>query len=128
MDDEVDSWSQRDAIYARTRERLKTRTTAEWLRLFREHDIWAGPVHGFAELVDDPQIKHNGTFLEYDHPTEGRVKAPAFPYRFAKTPAKVERGAPLTGEHTRQVLAEAGYDSGTIDRLLAEGAVAETQA
>ena len=128
MDDETDTWTQRDLIFARTRERLKTKTTAEWLNLFRRNDIWAGPVYGYADLVADPQIAHNGTFVEYDHPTEGRVKTPGFPYKFSKTPAKVERGAPLAGEHSREVLRSAGYDDGRIDALIAAGVIAETKA
>ncbi len=123
MDDEVDSWSRRDEIFAKTRDRLKAKTSAEWLKLFDDADIWAGPVYGYKELVEDPQVKHNGTFVEYDHPTEGRVKTPGFPIRFSKTPSKVERGAPLAGEHTREVLAEAGYDDVTIDRLEQAGAI-----
>jgi crotonobetainyl-CoA:carnitine CoA-transferase CaiB-like acyl-CoA transferase len=124
MDDEVDSWSRRDEIFAKTREKLKLKTSAEWLRLFADADLWAGPVYGYQDLVDDPQIKHNGTFVEYDHPTEGRVKTPGFPIRFSKTPSRVERGAPLAGEHTREVLREAGYDAATIDRLEKDGIVA----
>ncbi len=127
MDDEIDSWTQRDAIYARTRERLKTRTTAEWLDLFGRNNVWAGPVYGYADLVADPQIAHNGTFVEYDHPTEGRVKTPGFPYKFAKTPAAVERGAPLAGEHSREILRAAGYDEARIDALVACGAIGEMQ-
>ena len=128
MDDETDTWTQRDLIFARTRERLKTKTTAEWLNLFRRNDIWAGPVYGYADLVADPQIAHNGTFVEYDHPTEGRVKTPGFAYKFSKTPAKVERGAPLAGEHSREVLRSAGYDDGRIDALIVAGVIAETKA
>ena len=75
------------------------------------------------DLVDDPQIKHNGTFVEYDHPTEGHVRVPGFPIKFSKTPSKIERGAPLTGQHTRDVLLEAGYDDAAIEKLLAAGAV-----
>lgn len=116
--DEVDSWTQRDMIFARTRERIKTRTSAEWLDLFREHDIWAGPVYGYAELVNDPQIVHNGTFVEYDHPTEGHVKAPGFPIRFSKTPSSVRRGAPLAGEHSIEVLKELGYSDERIKALV----------
>ena len=86
MDDEVDSWKYRDEIYARTRERLQAKTSAEWLALFRANDVWSGPVYGYADLVKDPQIAHNGTFVEYDHPTEGRIKAPGFPYKFSKSP------------------------------------------
>jgi len=74
MDDEVDAWTRRDEIFARTRERLKLRTTKQWLDLFAANDVWSGPVYGYADLVDDAQIAHNGTFVEYDHPTEGHVK------------------------------------------------------
>jgi crotonobetainyl-CoA:carnitine CoA-transferase CaiB-like acyl-CoA transferase len=123
MDDEIDSWTQRDVIFAATRDRLKLRTTAAWLDLLLPAGIWAGPVHGYADLVADPQIAHNGTFIEYDHPSEGRIKAPGFPIRFSKTPSSVERGAPQVGEHSREVLAEAGYDAAAIDALLATGAV-----
>jgi crotonobetainyl-CoA:carnitine CoA-transferase CaiB-like acyl-CoA transferase len=125
MDDETDAWSRRDEIYAKTRDRLTARTTAEWLTLFREHDIWAGPIYSYADLVDDAQITHNATFVEYDHPTEGHVKTPGFPIKFSKTPCTVYRGAPLTGEHTRDVLREAGYAEDEIDRLVAAGAIGD---
>ncbi|MCP4385095.1 MAG: CoA transferase [Hyphomicrobiales bacterium] len=127
MDEEVDGWSRRDEIFAKTRERLKARTTADWLDRFAKADIWAGPVYGYEDLVDDPQVIHNGTFVEYDHPTEGRVKTPGFPIRFSKTPSEVERGAPLAGEHTREILAEAGYDAEAIEKLAAAGVVGEAE-
>jgi crotonobetainyl-CoA:carnitine CoA-transferase CaiB-like acyl-CoA transferase len=126
MDDEVDTWAKRDEIFAKTRDRLKTKTSAEWLELLRAADIWCGPVYGYADLVADEQIKHNGTFVEYDHPTEGHVKTPGFPIRFSKTPSIVERGAPVVGQHSRDVLIEAGYEDAEIERLLKKGAVAET--
>jgi crotonobetainyl-CoA:carnitine CoA-transferase CaiB-like acyl-CoA transferase len=124
MDDEIDTWSRRDEIFAKTRVRLATRTSAEWLAEFAAADIWAGPVYGYRELVEDPQIKHNGAFVEYDHPTEGRVKTPGFPIKFSKTPSTIARGAPLAGEHTREVLAEAGYDKASIDALAEAGVIA----
>ncbi|PJR16509.1 CaiB/BaiF CoA transferase family protein [Sinorhizobium meliloti] len=123
MDDEADSWSRRDEIFAKTRERLKMKTSAEWLALMRAADIWCGPVYGYEDLINDPQVKHNGTFIEYDHPTEGRIKAPGFPIRFSKTPSRVERGAPLTGQHTREVLTEAGYDADRIESLRDAGVI-----
>jgi crotonobetainyl-CoA:carnitine CoA-transferase CaiB-like acyl-CoA transferase len=125
MDDEIDTWEKRDEIFAKTRDRLKTKTTAEWLELLRAADIWCGPVYGYADLVEDAQIKHNGTFVEYDHPTEGRVKTPGFAIKFSKTPSVVERGAPVAGQHTREVLREMGLDGARIDQLLASGAIAE---
>jgi crotonobetainyl-CoA:carnitine CoA-transferase CaiB-like acyl-CoA transferase len=123
MEDEVDTWTRRDEIFEKTRARLTAKTTAEWLEIFRANDIWAGPVYGYADLVDDPQIEHNGTFVEYDHPTEGHVKTPGFPIRFGKTPSKVYRGAPLAGQHTRDVLREAGLSDDKIDSLARSGAV-----
>ena len=128
MDDEIDTWTRRDEIFAKTREKLKEKSSAQWLRLFAEADIWAGPIYGYQDLVNDPQIKHNATFVEYDHPTEGRVKTPGFPIKFSKTPCIVARGAPLAGENTRDVLAEAGYDTATIDRLAKDGVIAIAKA
>ncbi len=127
MADDVDTWTRRDEIFAKTREKLVTKTSAEWLERLRAADIWCGPVYGYADLVADEQIRHNGTFVEYDHPTEGRVKTPGFPIKFSKTPSTVERGAPQVGEHTRQILAEAGYDAARIDSLLSSGAVGSLQ-
>ena len=123
LDDERDSWALRDQIFAKVKEHLPARTSAQWLEEMRARDIWAGPVYGYADLVDDPQIKHNGTFVEYDHPTEGRVKAPGFPIRFSKTPSTVERGAPLVGEHSRELLREAGLDAKAIEALIESGVV-----
>lgn len=125
MDDEIDTWKRRDEIFAKTRDRLKVKTSAEWLELLRAADIWCGPVYGYADLVEDEQVKHNGTFVEYEHPTEGKVKTPGFPIKFSKTPSTVERGAPITGQHTEEVLREAGYDEATISSLIATGAIAK---
>lgn len=124
MVDEVDTWEKRDEIFAKTRDKLKTKTSAEWLELLRAADIWCGPVYGYGDLVEDEQIRHNGTFVEYEHPTEGKVKTPGFPIKFSKTPSTVDRGAPVTGQHTEEVLKEAGYDDATIASLVAAGAIA----
>ncbi|MFJ2950802.1 CaiB/BaiF CoA transferase family protein [Streptomyces sp. NPDC087226] len=126
MEDEEHGWTGRDEIFARTAARLLTRPARHWLDAFAAAGIWAGPVYGYADLVQDPQIRHNGTFVTYDHPTEGRVTVPGFPYKFSATPPRVDRGAPLTGEHTREVLAEAGLGEREIEELLARGTVAET--
>jgi len=121
---EVDGWSRRDELYAKTEARLHTSTSADWLERLLAAGIWAGPVYGYQELVDDPQIAHNGTFVEYEHPTEGHIKTPGFPYRFSATPPRIDRGAPLVGEHSREVLAELGVSELRIAELFESGAVA----
>jgi crotonobetainyl-CoA:carnitine CoA-transferase CaiB-like acyl-CoA transferase len=122
--DEEDSWTHRDEIFAKTQERLLNKTAKEWLVIFREHGIWAGEVYGYKDLVNDPQIAHNKTFVEYEHPTEGHVKAPGFPFKFSKSPASVANGAPLIGEDTSAVLKTLGYSQEKIDTLLKTGNVA----
>ena len=127
MDDEIDAWTRRDEIFAKTRQRLKDRTTAEWLELFRANDIWSGPVYGYMDLIDDRQVKHYGTFITYNHSTEGEVMTPGFPIRFSRTPSAVARGAPLAGEHTREILSEIGFSDNDIERLITAKAIGETR-
>jgi crotonobetainyl-CoA:carnitine CoA-transferase CaiB-like acyl-CoA transferase len=122
--DEEAGWQRRDEVFATTAEHLATKPTGYWLDTFAAAGIWAGPVYGYADLLDDPQIRHNGTFVTYDHPTEGRVTVPGFPYKFSATPPSISRGAPLAGEHTREVLTEIGLDEGSIDALFDQGVVA----
>ena len=117
-DDEIDSWKYRDQIFERTQYHLKSRSTEEWLAIFREHGIWAGDVYGYKELVNDPQIIHNQTFVEYEHSTEGLVKTPGFPYKFSQSPAQVFKGAPQVGEHTVEVLSDIGFSEREIADLI----------
>jgi crotonobetainyl-CoA:carnitine CoA-transferase CaiB-like acyl-CoA transferase len=124
MDDHVDGHARRDEITAMVRAALPGRTTDQWLAVFAEHGIWAGPVYSYADLVKDPQVAHNGSFVSYDHPTEGPVTTPGFPYRFSRTDPAVYRGAPLTGEQTREILAELGVDDTTAADLERRGIVA----
>jgi crotonobetainyl-CoA:carnitine CoA-transferase CaiB-like acyl-CoA transferase len=125
LDDEGDTFTRRDEIYAITREKLTHKTSAEWLAKFEATDAWAGPVLGYEGVVNDPQIKHNGTFVEYEHPTEGKVKTPGFPIKFSKTPSRVTRGAPLAGQHTREILGELGWSDDRVNALLSSKTLGE---
>jgi len=127
MDDHVDGHTRRDEITALVQAKLPERTTEDWLRRLAEHGIWAGPVYSYAEVLDDPQVRHNGSFVSYDHPTEGRVTTPGFPYRFSAAEPAVTRGAPLTGEQTREVLADLGLDKDTVTQLEKRGIVASRE-
>ncbi|MBV9129233.1 MAG: CoA transferase [Verrucomicrobia bacterium] len=127
MNDETDTWTRRDEIYAKIRERLKTRSSNEWLEAFAAQEFWTAPVYGYTDVVEDPQVKHNGTFVEYLHPTEGSVKTPGFAIKFSKAPSKVERGAPLNGQHTREILRDLNYNDKRIDELIQKRVLAETK-
>jgi crotonobetainyl-CoA:carnitine CoA-transferase CaiB-like acyl-CoA transferase len=123
-DDETDGHSRKAEIHDAVAATLTERTTAEWLQLFRAHDVWAGPVYGYRDLVRDPQVIHNGSLVSYDHPTEGRVTTPGFPIGFARTPATVRAGAPLAGQHTLAVLREVGLSEAQAQALLDANVVA----
>jgi crotonobetainyl-CoA:carnitine CoA-transferase CaiB-like acyl-CoA transferase len=76
----------------------------------------------------DPQTISRGMVTETDHPVAGRVKTIGLPVKFSATPGGITRPAPLLGEHTREVLAEAGLAQDEIERLIASGAAISSQA
>lgn len=116
----------RDAIFRLIDQSIGKFNADELMAKFHSAGIWAGPVNSYEDVVNDPQIKVNKTFVEYEHPTEGKVKTPGFPIRFNKTPSKIHRGAPLTGEHTREILGHLGMDSELINDLINREIIAET--
>lgn len=122
-DAEADGITHRDDISAVVTERLQTRSTAHWLAALGERGVWAGPVYSYDDLLDDPQVRHNGSFVTYDHPTEGTVTTPGFAFSMSATPPAVSRPAPTTGQHTVEVLTDAGLPAEQIAGLLADGVI-----
>lgn len=76
------------------------------------------------EAVNDPQAIASGCFVEYDHPTQGRIKQVANPVMMSKTPANVRMPAPEFGQHTEEVLLEYGYSWEDISRFKEDGTIA----
>ena len=104
---------------------LVTRTRAEWLEIFDAAGVPAGAVHDMGEALTHPQVLARDMVVEVEHPSAGRYRALGCPIHFSATPAAVERPAPLLGEHTRAILAQAGYSGEDIDALVQSGTVAE---
>ena len=63
----------------------------------------------------------SGFWQERDHPTEGRLRMSSPPMNFGRTPASIRSLPPRLGEHSEQVLREAGLDQAVIDSMLASG-------
>ncbi|MBT9432894.1 CoA transferase [Candidatus Sodalis endolongispinus] len=129
MDDEIDGHTlhQRDFIFRVTREKLRERTTQAWRDLFDAEGLWSSEVYGYEEVVADPQVIHNVTFIEYDHPSEGKVKTPGFAIKFSKTPCSLQRPTPFVGQHTDEILTELGFSEQKIAALKETGTVTHTQ-
>ncbi len=98
-----------------------SRTTADWNALLEAADIPSLPMHDLQSLVADPQLDASGMLPLREHPTEGTVRTIAPPVRLHRTPAEPERLAPRQGEHTVEVLREAGLEEAAIDAMLREG-------
>jgi crotonobetainyl-CoA:carnitine CoA-transferase CaiB-like acyl-CoA transferase len=110
-------------LYAMAAEAFAARTTAEWMPLLEAADIPAMPLHTLDSLLEDPHLAEVGFFEWVDHPTEGRIRTMAVPTRWSDTPTRVRRQAPGLGEHSVEVLREAGLSAERIEQLLAAGAV-----
>lgn len=111
------------ALVAAMEEVLATRDSAAWIEAFDAAGVPVGPVHSIGEALSHPQAIAREQVVEVDDPRAGRTKALGLPIRFSETPGAVTAPAPMLGQHTREVLAEFGFDSAEIDALIASGAV-----
>lgn len=112
-----------DAVYAQVSRIMATRSTAQWRELLDAADVPNMPMNSPADLLVDPQLRATGFVQDAVHPSEGPIHALAHPTRWSATPpARDARPAPRLGEHTVQVLQEAGYAAEDIERMVASGA------
>ena len=79
------------------------------------------PAHTFESLMDDPHLQDIGFFQQFEHPTEGTLRTMAVPSEWPQSPLPPLRPPPLLGEHSEQVLAEAGYSPQQIRAMVQTG-------
>ena len=114
-----------DAAYAFVAEHLRTRTTAEWLKLLIDADVPVMPLNSLGDLLDDRHLNETGFFTRVEHPTEGTITSMAVPSRWTESPPELRSPAPRLGEHSVEILREAGYSDGEIDALIDAGVTAQ---
>src|ERR1700712_807145 len=107
-----------DAVYATLTQGMRQRTTEAWLAELRPADIPCGKCNNIGELFADPYLRETGYFEPHDHPVEGSVVIPALPARFSATPPNVHRAWPQLGQHSHEILAEAGFSAREIEAIL----------
>lgn len=95
----------------------------EWSRRFDEHGVIWGPVQRSSEAAADPQVRANGYVAAVPHPTLGSYESVAVPLQYSRSDVGPKGPAPAVGQHTRAVLAEAGYSAAEVEGLLQAGAV-----
>jgi len=106
-------------------EALKTRTTGEWLELLERADVPAMPYHTLDSLMEDPHLREVGFFEVRDHPTEGRTRSMRLPNKWSSGTRREWSAAPKLGQHSVEILKEAGYDNAAIESMIAAGATAD---
>lgn len=104
---------------------LATQSSAEWLALLLAADIPAVNIPTLDELIDDPHLKAVGLIHQVQHPSEGPLNLVGTPGTWSATPPILSHLPPRLGQHTREVLTEAGMAPAAIDRLVAAGCAIE---
>jgi len=111
-----------DLAYAMIAEEMKRRSTAFWLEALERGDIPVQRMNSLDDIVADPHLNAIGYLQTVDHPSEGRIKVLAVPSEWSESKPEYRRHAPRLGEHTREVLREAGFSDHKIDSLIETGA------
>jgi crotonobetainyl-CoA:carnitine CoA-transferase CaiB-like acyl-CoA transferase len=106
---------------------LKTRPRDEWIAAFDAAGVPSGPVHTIGEALSHPQVQARGMVVDVEHPQAGTTRALGCPVHFSETPTRIDRHAPMLGEHSRELLREYGYGDGEIDAFAAEGVIEEAR-
>ena len=100
-----------------------TRTRSEWLDILVRAETCVAPLNDIGEAFQDPQMRHLGMVWDMDHPREGHVSQMGFPVRLSGKAMAPGSFAPVLGQHTREILAGAGYSQAQIARFEETGIV-----
>jgi crotonobetainyl-CoA:carnitine CoA-transferase CaiB-like acyl-CoA transferase len=119
----VDRVRSRAALREVLEARFRTRPTADWVRALTDAEVPVGEVRDLAQVFADPQVEALGMVASIEHPTIGPLRLTGIPWTLSATPGSIRRPPPLLGEHSEEVLAELGYDPGSIAGLRREGTI-----
>jgi len=104
-------------------QKFATRTRDEWARILEKEGCIFTPIQTLLEVTRDPQALANNYFIDVPHPAWGKTRMTGFPWDFSETPASWRREAPSFGQHTDEILTEAGYGRDDIAELRKEGVI-----
>ncbi len=103
---------------------FRCRSTDAIYKLLLGLGVRCAPVQSYAQVAADPQVLANDYIVEIDHPKFGRTRMTGNPLRYSRTPIELASTAPAIGEHTLEVLREAGYSDNDVALLIERGIIA----
>jgi crotonobetainyl-CoA:carnitine CoA-transferase CaiB-like acyl-CoA transferase len=112
-----DRMAHRAELAAELESALAARSTGDWVAVLGEAGVPCGPIHDYRQVLDDPHTRAREMEVRVTHPVEGEMSALGIPVKLSDTPGAVRRPAPLLGEHTAEVLREAGLSDAEIAAL-----------
>jgi crotonobetainyl-CoA:carnitine CoA-transferase CaiB-like acyl-CoA transferase len=113
----------RPALFAALEEAFAANDVAHWVEVLNAAGVPAGPVLGLADVFADPQVLAREMLVSLPHPERGTFLTTGLPVKLSETPGAIRRAPPLHGEHTAEVLREAGYADAEIARLAKDGVI-----
>jgi crotonobetainyl-CoA:carnitine CoA-transferase CaiB-like acyl-CoA transferase len=111
-----------ELLYEEVAKLAPTRTNDEWLGELDRHNIPGMVVNTLESLLRDPHLEATGFWQTFEHPSEGTLRLSGLPVAYSKTPGAIRRLPPRLGEHSAEILREAGLSAAEIEALLASGA------
>ena len=110
-----------DKLIATAEHLMMQKTVAEWLELLDKAGVPAGPVRFVEELLDDDQVASNGLAVDLEHSLAGSLTMVGPMIKMNESPLEAQGASPALGEHSAEILREAGYSDEQIDHLIRDG-------
>ena len=112
----------REALEKDLEETFGTRSTREWCEVLDESGVPAGPIYNMEQVWADEQVQARAMDVTLKHPKVGSIRNIGLAAKLYGSPGRIHSPAPLMGQHTREVLAESGFNETEIEKLIASGA------
>jgi crotonobetainyl-CoA:carnitine CoA-transferase CaiB-like acyl-CoA transferase len=120
-DDLTTLFDKRDEVWEKVNVETRKYKQGDLIDRLLAADIWCAVVNDIRAASEDPAVKHAGMITTYEHPVGGTVRVIAPAVKMSETPARIERPAPLIGQHGREILSEFGISTKEIAELEARG-------